>query len=61
MQQAQIMEDPKIKIRIYDYERHTILADLHMASNQATRGFKSKGFRFIDKHHIIASFVSCNL
>ena len=55
------MEDPKIKIRIYDYERHTILADLHMASNQATRGFKSKGFRFIDKHHMIASFVSCNL
>jgi hypothetical protein len=55
------MDDPKIKIRFYDYERHTTLADLHMASNQATRGFKSKGFRFIDKHHMIASFVSYSL
>ncbi len=51
-------DDPKIKIRFYDYEQHTTLVDLHMASNQATRGVKPKGFRFIDKHHMIASFAS---
>ena len=48
-------DDPKIKIRFYDYEHNKTLADLHMASNQATRG-KPKGFRFIDTHHMIASF-----
>ena len=50
--------DQKIKIRFYDYEHQITLANLHMASNQATRGLKPKGFRFIDKQHMIASFSS---
>jgi hypothetical protein len=30
------LADPQIKIRFYGYEHQTTLADLHMASNQAT-------------------------
>ena len=48
-------DDPKIKIRFYDYINQKTLSDFHLALNNATRGFKPKGFRFIDKHHMIAS------
>ena len=55
------MDNSQIAICFYDYEHQATLADLHMASNQATRGVKPKGFRFIDKHHMIASFASYSI
>jgi hypothetical protein len=57
-QQAHFMKSltiQRLRYIFYDYEHNTTLADLHMASNLASRG-KPKGFRFIDTHHMIASF-----
>lgn len=43
-----------IKIRFYDYLNNNVLADYHMETNSATKGFKVKGIHIIDENHFIA-------
>jgi hypothetical protein len=50
-----------MKICFFDYEHQKTLANFHMASKKATRGYKAKSFCVIDKHHIIASITSHEL
>ena len=48
-------KEENLMISIFDYEHERVIAQYLMMANDATRGYKAQGLRFVDERHMVVA------
>jgi len=52
---SNMKQEENLMISIFDYEHERVIAQYLMMANDATRGYKAQGLRFVDEKHMIVT------
>lgn len=54
---SKLRDEKNIMISIFDYMHERVIAQYLMMANDATRGYKAQGLRFVDERHMIVGMT----